>query len=167
MATPRDIRRLALLALYQLDARGDGDLDAIRAALEDAPGLEDSDASFDEPNAAFKNRDYEKAIEFAQAAFAMRDDADAMLLELAPEWPAHRQAAIDRAILRLGFYELISGHAPPRAAINEAVELARAFSTDKSPSFVNGLLSAIHKRVAASQVKPDETGDTEYKEESW
>lgn len=150
MASPRDIRRLALLALYQLDARDDDDFDAVRASLEDAPQLDEGDPPFDQADAVFTARDYNKAIDLARAAYDRRADADRMLLELAPDWPPHRQAAIDRAILRLGFHELVSGISPPRAAINEAVELARAFSTDKSPSFVNGLLSAVHKRVAAS-----------------
>ncbi len=156
MASPRDIRRLALLALYQLDARGESDLESIRASIEDAPRLEDYDPQFDQKNGSFKDKEYAKAIDLALAAYAGRDEADRMMQELAPEWPAHRQAAIDRAILRLGFHELIEGKTPPRAAINEAVELAKAFSTDKSPSFVNGLLSAIHKRVAASLAKDSE-----------
>jgi N utilization substance protein B len=153
MASPRDIRRLALLALYQLDARDDDDFDAVQAALEDAPQLDEGDPPFDQGNAAFTARDYNRAMDLARAAYDRRGDADRMLLELAPDWPPHRQAAIDRAILRLGFYELVSGVAPPRAAINEAVELARAFSTDKSPTFVNGLLSAVHKRVAAAAAR--------------
>lgn len=157
MASPRDIRRLALLALYQLDARDDDDFDAVQASIEDAPQLDEEDPKFDQADALFTAKDYNKAMDLARAAYAGREDADRMLLELAPEWPAHRQAAIDRAILRLGFYELVAGVAPPRAAINEAVELAKAFSTDKSPTFVNGLLSAIHKRIEAA--KPEDAGE--------
>lgn len=156
MASPRDIRRLALLALYQLDARGEGDLESIRASIEDAPRLEERDPPFDQKNEQFKDKEYTKAMNLALAAYAGREDADRMMEELAPDWPVHRQAAIDRAILRLGFHELISGKSPPRAAINEAVELAKMFSTDKSPTFVNGLLSAIHKRVAASLERTSE-----------
>lgn len=143
MATPRDIRRLALLALYQLDARGMADAESIRASLDDA----DEIPAEAEP---FRPRDFDKAFELAVAAFGARADSDRLLLELAPEWPPHRQAAIDRAILRLSIYELTQGKVPPKASINEAVELARTFSTDKSPTFINGVLAAALKRLTTT-----------------
>jgi len=136
-APPRDIRRLAFQVLFQLDARGERDALAIREAAlaEEAPGLSE--------------RDRERAVDLAQAAFAGRAEADRVMLELAPTWPSHRQAAVDRAILRLAHYEMTSGRTPPKIAVNEAVELAKEFSTDKSPAFVNGLLDKVLKRVLA------------------
>lgn len=144
MATARDIRRLAFQALFQLDAhapvRGgslpDGEVQAVRASLDEADG--------------FTGRERDKAFALAQAAFADRAAADAVFTELAPTWPAHRQAAVDRAILRLAHYEMTSGAAAPKIAVNEAVELAKTYSTEKSPAFINALLDKVLKRLAAT-----------------
>ena len=54
---------------------------------------------------------------------------------------------VDRNILRLAYFEMASGQTPPKVAINEAVELAREFSTQKSPAFVNGVLDKIMRET--------------------
>lgn len=143
-APPRDIRRMAFQVLFQLDARGERDALAIRdsAIADEASGLAE--------------RDRERAIELAQAAFASRAEADRVMVELAPTWPSHRQAAVDRAILRLAHFEMTSGRTPPKIVVNEAVELAKEFSTDKSPAFVNGLLDKVLKRVLAHSAAASE-----------
>jgi N utilization substance protein B len=151
MATPRDIRRLALMALYQFDARGLDDGEAIRASLGDAQGWREEGLEIGEPLEVLRDRDFDKAFELAREVYAHRAEADRLLLELAPDWPPHRQAAIDRAILRLGIFEIMGHRTPPKAAINEAVELARLFSTDKSPQFINGVLAAVMKRTAGDK----------------
>lgn len=137
MATPREIRRLAFQALYQIDARGGDDPEGILSAV-----TED-----DAPAADFTPAERKKALLLASAAYAARAAADAFTLEVAPGWPAHRQAAVDRAILRLAHYEIVSGTTHPKIAVNEAVELAKDFSTEKSPAFINGLLDKILKQV--------------------
>ncbi len=76
-------------------------------------------------------------------------EADAEFSRLAPAWPSHRLAAVDRAILRLAHFEMSSGRTPPKVAVNEAVELAKEFGTDRSPAFVNGLLDKVLRRVLA------------------
>ncbi len=135
MATPRDIRRLAFQTLFQLDARADLDAQDVLDSLENAGD--------------FSPKDRAKAFELATGAYADRDAADKAMLELAPTWPAHRQAAVDRAILRLAHFEMTRVGVHPTIAVNEAVELAKEFSTEKSPAFVNGLLDKILKRVLA------------------
>lgn len=142
MATPRQIRRLALQTLYQLDLRGSVDDDLIRAGLDDAEG--------------FTPRDRRKAFDLASAAYSARKDSDEYFRALAPTWPAHRQPAIDRAILRLAHHEITSLKTHPVVVVNEAVELAREFSTEKSPAFVNGLLDHLVKAYAArfEQARP-------------
>lgn len=115
--------------MYQLDA-GAESTEAIRGSLDDSPGTDET-------------RDLGLAL--AERAWADRDEADAAVAELAPDWPTHRQPAIDRNILRLAFHEMVSGFAPPKVVINEAVELAREFSTEKSPMFINGVLDKIYK----------------------
>ncbi|RMH11272.1 MAG: transcription antitermination factor NusB [Planctomycetota bacterium] len=147
MATPRLIRKLALLALYQLDARGEQDAEHVRASLSDTNTLAEEGLALDEDE-TLTERDLDRAFALALDAYHAREQADRVLLELAPDWPPHRQAAIDRAILRLGYFEICSNRTPPKDAINEAVELARSFSTEKSPSFINGLLAAVYKRHA-------------------
>jgi N utilization substance protein B len=71
-------------------------------------------------------------------------DIDARITETAVNWQLSRMPYIDRAILRLGTYELLFGHeTPPKVAINEAVDLAKRYSTEKSGAFVNGVLDKI------------------------
>ena len=143
MATPRDIRRLAFQALFQFDARGEQDAQAVRAAVE---------ALSEEDKATFTDREKEKAFELACGAYEGRRDADEASRELAPTWPAHRQPAVDRAIIRLAYHEMASGKISPKIAVNEAVELAKRYSTDRSPAFVNAVLDKALKRFAAGQV---------------
>jgi len=142
MATPRLIRRLAFQALYQLDAVADADLATIRASID--------------PDDEMKPGEIDKALRLAQSAFERRAEADAAVAELAPEWPVHRQPAVDRALLRLAHYEMTSGTTPPKAAVAEAVRLAREFSTEKSPAFVNAILDKLLKRIpsAAAETEP-------------
>jgi len=151
MAMPRDIRRLAFQALFQLDARGETEADGILAALREL-GEEDP--------AELTDKDIQKAFELGLAAFRARREADQITAELAPTWPAHRQPAVDRAIVRLAIHEMTSGRTNPKIAVNEAVELAKRYSTDRSPAFVNGVLDKVLKRVLASGV-PVVTSESE------
>jgi transcription antitermination protein NusB len=141
MATAREIRRLAFQALFQLDARGIGDAPGVREAMEAVDG--------------FTAEEKDRAMALAVGAFDDRAAADRAMLELAPGWPASRQAAVDRAILRLAHHEMTAGLAHPKVAVNEAVELAKEFSGEKSPAFVNGLLDKVLKRVLAERKTPE------------
>lgn len=149
MATPRDIRRLALRAIVQLDAQGEAAAELIRASLthldEEEP---DNLAATD--RADFRPAEVEKAFALAIGAHRGRRDADEAVKVLAPTWPAHRQPAIDRAIVRLAHYEMHQPGAKPKAVVNEAVELAKRYSTERSPAFVNGVLDKILKQVLAA-----------------
>jgi transcription antitermination protein NusB len=62
-------------------------------------------------------------------------------------WRFERLAAIDRAILRLAIHEMSSSDTPPKVVLNEAVELAKKFSSEESGSFVNGVLDSVHKSL--------------------
>lgn len=84
-------------------------------------------------------------------ALANKATADAEFARLAPEWPTHRQAAVDRAVLRLAHYELTKSGVPGKVVINEAVELARWYSTEKSPAFINGLLDRVLTRTESER----------------
>jgi len=72
------------------------------------------------------------------------NDLDETIKPVAPEWPIEQIARIDRIILRIGIYELLyEKGVPPKVAINEAVELAKAFGGDNSSKFVNGVLGTV------------------------
>jgi transcription antitermination protein NusB len=77
-------------------------------------------------------------------------DLDALIVKHTENWRFERLAAIDRAILRLAMYELRAGQTPPKVVLNEAIELAKKFSSDEAAPFVNGVLDAFRKSLPAS-----------------
>jgi len=80
-------------------------------------------------------------------------EIDEMIVEYSHTWTIQRMPAIDRNVLRLAIYELLDRQEVPVAVIiNEAVELAKRFSTEESGRYVNGLLSAIAKKVRTKGV---------------
>ena len=78
---------------------------------------------------------------------------------MAPEWPISSIAAIDRNILRMGLYELSECRdtIPPKVAINEAVELAKAFGSDNSSKFINGVLGTAFKELGLVEESKNES----------
>jgi len=89
--------------------------------------------------------------EFANSLFegAAKEVAalDELIVKHAENWRFERLAAIDRAILRLGIHELRAGETPFKVVLNEAVGLAKKFSSEESGAFVNGILDAAHKSL--------------------
>ena len=73
---------------------------------------------------------------------------DELITRLAENWKFERLSAIDRAILRLGIYELRFTDTPHKVVMNECVELAKKFSSEDAASFVNGILDAVYKENA-------------------
>ena len=140
MPNRRDIRRLAMQLLYQFDLGGEAEAEAALAGLEDV---------HDPPDVR------EAAVQLATATWRTRADADAHTNALTPDWPTHRQPPVDRAILRLAHHEMVTGHAPPKVAINEAVQLAKKYAGEESPAFINGVLDKLHKQLAAQNKLPD------------
>ena len=82
---------------------------------------------------------------------------DKALAPMAPEWPIESIAAIDRNVLRMGLYELseCGDTIPPKVAINEAVELAKAFGSENSSRFVNGVLGTAYKKLGIVEEKDE------------
>ena len=74
-----------------------------------------------------------------------KEKLDNLIQKAATTWPIDKLNKIDLAILRLAVYELTSTKIPPKAVIDEAVELAKEFGGENSPSFVNGVLGTIYK----------------------
>ncbi len=89
---------------------------------------------------AFANKLFEGAAKDA-------DELDALIVQHAQNWRLERMAIIDRAVLRLAIYELRTGETPAKVILNEAVDLAKKFSSEDAGSFVNGILDAVKKTL--------------------
>lgn len=143
MASNRHLGRIiSLQSLYEYEFRikaGDAtaDIDAITA----------------------KNiKPYDKALGDTEFVFELTNgvadhmtELDDQLRPLAPEWPIDTIAAVDRNTLRIGLYELQLGKVPPKVAINEAVELAKAFGSDNSSRFINGVLGTAFRQLGLEE----------------
>jgi transcription antitermination factor NusB len=134
-------RELALKALYQHDLVEDRTQEDLRAfCLEygdgKAAGL---------------------AMELLSGCLEHREAVDSVIRETAQNWELERMATTDRNILRLGVFELLfHQQTPPKVAINEAIELAKKYSTENSPTFVNGVLDRIFNTRVVSAEAPAE-----------
>jgi N utilization substance protein B len=120
-------RKRAVDVLYESDVRGTDPVATLaeRVALAEPP-----------------INDF--TVELVEGVQANRERIDALLADYAEGWTVARMPDVDRAVLRLGVYELLWGeHVPHAVAIDEAVELAKTLSTDESPKFVNGVLARI------------------------
>lgn len=84
------------------------------------------------------------AVEIVDGIMSRRDEIDEIISTYSQGWTLERMPAVDRALLEIGTWEILfNDEVPDRAAIDEAVSLARQYSTDDSPKFVSGLLSRI------------------------
>ncbi|HUC53079.1 MAG TPA: transcription antitermination factor NusB [Candidatus Cybelea sp.] len=96
----------------------------------------------------------DKTRAFANKLFegAAKDIAilDALIVGHSDNWRFERLAAIDRAILRLAIHEMSNSDTPPKVVLNEAVDLAKKFSSEESGAFVNGILDSVHKSLKKS-----------------
>jgi N utilization substance protein B len=80
-----------------------------------------------------------------EGAVAEVEQCDALIEKHAKNWRPERMAAIDRTILRLAIYELLHTDTPPKVVLDEAIALAKKFSSEEAPKFINGVLDAILK----------------------
>ena len=134
-------REAALQILYQWEV-GKSDVDR---AIETFFDLQWADATppQDELRAA--------ASSLALDTVRRLAEIDALVAQSAENWRPERMAVIDRLIIRMAVCELVrgkdSGDMPPAVVINEALELARTFSTEDAVKFINGMLDGIRKRL--------------------
>lgn len=125
----RRARIAALQALFELDSVGHPPDETIARQLEGVPASANVQRF---------------ATELVNGVLDNRASIDKTIEGTAPAFPIEQMAAIDRNILRLAIYEiLIDNRVPMRAAINEAVELAKEFGGENSPKFVNGVLGSV------------------------
>lgn len=103
---------------------------------------------------------YEKALGDTEFVYSLAhgvaknfETLDQALQPMAPEWPIASISAIDRNVLRMGLYELSECRdaIPPKVAINEAVELAKAFGADNSSKFINGVLGTAYRELGITE----------------
>jgi N utilization substance protein B len=154
MGTRRDARERALQFLFQFDLNPPENLDE---ALETFWKSQRAEAIADEKGPARWNQplelpspsDEETAIRlFAdpliRGTIEHRDEIDARFMSHAKNWDLKRMATVDRNVLRLAVYEMLHrDDIPPVVSINEAIDMAKKFSTEDSGKFVNGILDKI------------------------
>jgi len=132
MLRSTEVRQLALQLLFLFDAQGA--IDEAMASQAAVGGSDDLEAR-------------RRAINAAKAAWENRTVSDPWVERLAPQWPPRRQPGVDRNILRLALWELTHTDTPAKVVLDEAIELAKTFSTENSPAFVNGVLDAVLKEI--------------------
>jgi len=90
----------------------------------------------------------EYASRIVKGTLAHQEKIDTLISSHSSHWKIDRMAATDRNILRVGTYELLEEHTvPPKAVINEAIEIAKKFGTTDSATFINGVLDSIHQEL--------------------
>lgn len=138
MASRHLSRSVAMQSLYEWDFRGrkSESLPEIieHNTKEFAPGIEETNFITD----------------LIMGVIAKIGKIDKIIEKAAPQWPLEQIAMVDRAVLRLGIYELLFGNreeVPPKVAINESIELAKTFGGNASGKFVNGVLGTIYREI--------------------
>ncbi len=143
MASRRQAREFALLALYESDLAGrelPRALEDLWAASMDGEGLEGGKTP--EPDEiAFATR-------LCDGVHARRAEIDQLIEQSSTNWRLPRMPVVDRNILRMAAFELLGCQdIPPNVSINEAIELAKRFGTGESRAFVNGIVDRIARQV--------------------
>lgn len=132
MGARRKARELALQMLYQHDLSGNPP-DTIVSTFED---LQKS-----KPNTR------EFATKIFKGTLENMEKIDEMIVQQADNWRLSRMAVVDRNIIRMSIYEFLHEHDTPKLVIiDEAIEIAKKFGTQKSSQFINGILDGILKR---------------------
>lgn len=148
MGTRRKARECALQMLFAADVTG---VDTKRLTREFWAELDDSDA--DE-----STRDF--ADNIAVGTLEKADEIDNLIKSRAEHWRIPRMAVVDRNILRMAVYEFVFEPTPRTVVINEALEIARRFSTYEATQFINGILDAVkHDLDLKTGEKTEETAD--------
>jgi transcription antitermination protein NusB len=131
-------RESALQVLYQREV-GQGD---VEQAIDTFFGFQWPDEG-DPPEVV---RTF--ASDLARETVTRMSEIDALIADTAERWRPERMAILDRLILRMATCELLrQSPSPPAVVINEALELARTFSTEESVKFINGMLDGIRKKI--------------------
>jgi len=126
-------RELAIQGLYQLDVQGSDLLERLPEFFIE-----------NDPDDLIRKL----ALDWTKGTWESLAECDGLIVGSTIKWRISRLSPVDKSILRLSVYHLkFCPDIPPRVVINEAIELAKKYSTDKSPSFVNGVLDAVLKKL--------------------
>lgn len=142
MATRHLVRTIVLQSLYEWDFyKREPELDLIveRNMEEFGPGI-------DEPDFVWR---------LVKGVVEHLPEIDKIIERAAPEWPIDQIAVVDRNVLRVGLYELLyadKGEVPAKVAINEAIEIAKAYGGANSPKFINGVLGTVYREMGGEEV---------------
>jgi N utilization substance protein B len=140
-------RILALQVLYEIDVTEHGLSDVLARTTED-------------PDEVVTETVRTHVDRLVRGAIDKQDQIDTYIREAAPAFPVNQLPAVDRNVLRLAIYELLNEPDVPRkAAINEAVELAKRFGGMNSSRFVNGVLGTVTDRLVSEQPNTPESTD--------
>ena len=144
MVRKRKTRELAMQVLFLWDMNGARDVELARPILEEGTSDEEIRQS---------------ALEMATQTWEHRETIDQWVERIAPQWPPRRQPPVDRNLIRLAVWELTGTDTPPKVVIDEAIELAKKFSTEQSPAFINGVLDAVlreHQSLVGTEARRHE-----------
>lgn len=134
MSARSKARKRALDILFQADVRGEAPATILAAEARRAA------------NEPAREGSWLYAREIVDGVIDNRDEIDEQITTSAKDWSLARMPAVDRALLRIGAWELLyNDEVPAAVAIDEAVELAKEFSTDESGAFVHGVLGRISR----------------------
>jgi len=146
MASNRHLGRIvALQSLYEYEFR--------LQAADTTVNIDDILArNLDRYEATIDDKGFVESL--VKGVLTNQSDLDAKIQPIAPDWPIDQIARIDCNILRIGLYELLfqAELIPPKVAINEAVELAKAFGSDNSSKFVNGVLGTAYRTLVEETI---------------
>jgi N utilization substance protein B len=146
LSARRKARKRAIDVLFAADIRSIDSVDVL---------AEEQSRTHVDPQ-RFTDNDY--ATELVRGVAAHQNTIDAVLRDVATDWPLQRLATVDRAILRIGVFELnYRDDIPTAVAVSEAGELAAELSTDESRAFVQGVLGAVAKNLPLIEVETPET----------
>jgi N utilization substance protein B len=127
-------RELALQMLYQWDVSRE----PVESVIESSGGLQ---------TAGEAAREFARGL--VEGTIDRVEEIDRILIETSEHWRLGRMSTVDRNVLRLAVYELLTKSTPPGVVINEALEIAKRFSSPESVAFVNGVLDAVNQELNA------------------
>jgi len=127
--------------LYQIDQTGSSSAEVF-------------ETFWSEQQASPELREFSERL--VQGVIDSRDEMDLKIAECAANWRIERMAVVDRNVLRLAAYELFGAREVPSAVIiDEAIEISKKYGSEKSGSFINGILDSMRRQIATADERPE------------
>jgi N utilization substance protein B len=148
MASRHKARQAVLQVLYQAEVGRQRVEDVLSRYADGWTPPEDG------PPEPWDEDDWRFLVRLSRGAWEGRQEADRLIEQFAEGWSVDRLARVDLCILRMAIHELLHFDTPPSVVINEAVELAKRYSTEDSGRFVNGILGRVYREVVVPRKQP-------------